>query len=136
MSLVQPYDGGGIGFQEFSTLVQEFTIPTGITDVINCIINDMNTIARIYAMGVRQIVGTDATVAMEIVSAAGIAIGVAIRDVGVASTTRQPFILDSRPLILGPGCTLRARTLSGGADSSFAVQVYAARAPLGTVFQP
>ena len=96
----------------------------------------MNTIARIYALSSRQIVGTDATVRMSVISAAGIEMGVAIRDVAVASVTLQPFILTSDFKILGPGCTLRATSLSGGADSSFAVQVYAARAPLGTVFTP
>lgn len=117
-------------------MVQRFTIPTGVADSIDCIINDMNTVARIYAMGVRQLVGTDATVIMEVVSAAGISIGVAVRDVAVASTTPKPFIEISDFKILGPGCTLRASTLSGGADSSFAVDIYAARAPLGTVFRP
>jgi len=97
----------------------------------------MNTVARIYAMGVIQLVGTDASVLMEVVSAAGIAVGVAFRVSTAASTFNLPFqevVTDFK--VLGPGCTLRATTMSGGADSSFAVRIYAARAPLGTVFTP
>jgi len=136
VSLVQSYDGGGLGFQEPSTLIREFIIPIGVADSIDCIVNGENEVSRIYAIGCRQISGTDATVFMTIISGAGVEIGIGFRDVSVATTTRTPFILDSRPLILGPSCTLRGNTLTGGADSLFAVQVYSAQAPLGTVFIP
>lgn len=136
VSLVQAYDGGGIGFQEPTTLIQEFTIPIGVTAFIDCLVNSEDVVARIYAMGVRQVSGTDATVFMTVISGAGVVIGVAFRDVSVATTTRSPFITVSDFKILGPSCTLRANTLTGGADSLFAVQIYAAVAPLGTVFVP
>ncbi len=136
VSLVQPYDGGGIGFQEPTTLIKEFEIPVGIAESIDCLVNGEDVVARIYAMGVLQVSGTDATVFMTVISGAGVAIGVAVRDLAVAATTLLPFVTISDFKILGPSCTLRANTRSGGADSLFRVQIYAAVAPLGTVFVP
>ena len=132
--MVQPYDGGGIGFQDIRTFCRRFVIPIGITGTIDMIVNDDFTIARIFAMDSEQLAGTDASVYVEVVSMNGVAVCVGYQDVTVASTNPKPFPNMSDFRLLGPGCTLRATTVSGGADSAFVVDLYASSAPLGTVF--
>lgn len=136
VSLVQPYDGGGIAFQDIGTFCRRFVIPTGITDTIDMILNDANTVFRVYALHVQQLLGTDASVAVYIMSPNGDSVYVAWQDVLQASTRAQPFDKQADFKILGPGQTLTAQTLGGGADSSFGVGVYGVSAPLGTVFVP
>lgn len=89
---------------------------------------------RVYAMDVVQVSGTDAKVFMRITSGSGDSVYVGFNALGLASVDPQPFPSFSDFRILGPGQTLAADTLAGGADSLFTVGVYGAIAPLGTVF--
>jgi len=134
VSLVQPYDGGGIGFQNQATFAVRYTIPIGVSNAIDMITNDENTIARVYAIDVVQVAGADANVFVRVTSIGAGSVYVGYQIITSATTHPRPFPVVSDFRILGPGQILAAETLGGGADSHFTVGVYAAIAPLGTVF--
>ena len=134
VSLVQPYDGGGLGFQNVDTFCRRFAIPIGVSNAINCQVNDENTIMRVYAIDVVQLAGEDANVFMRVTSPAGDSVYVAYDNILGVTTHPRPFVVSTDFRILGPGQTLAAETLGGGAASQFTVGVYGAIAPLGTTF--
>lgn len=115
-------------------MARRFVIPIGISDSVNMIVNDDETIFRVYAFDVVQLAGTDAAVFIRVTSGSGDSVYVAYQAATQATTHPRPFPVATDFRILGPGQTLAAETLAGGADSQFTVGVYGASAPLGSVF--
>lgn len=134
VSLVQPYDGGGVGFQEPANFSRRFAIPIGVSNSIDMIVNDEETIFRVYALDLVQLAGEDANVFVRITSGSGDSVFVAFHDITTVAVKPRPFQVVTDFRILGPGQTLAADTTFGGAASQFTIGVYGVSAPLGTVF--
>lgn len=150
VSLVQQYDGGGLGFPASPTnwFLAEVTGPVGIAGSFILLANDDDSLARIFTASVKRIAGGDA-------AQTWLAIG-RVESLGPDPVTASSALGTNGEYkrfggnthqsggdlggggdgygILGPGHNLQVHWLAGTAATQLKANVYGVIAPLGTVF--
>jgi len=132
VSLVQPYDGGGMDMIDAMALVQLFTTATGATIDLDLLTVPNDEVFRLLSIGAVRIAGTTyggSWPEVEGSTAAGKLKVDIERAVGAT-----PAAWTACPKVLAPGTTLSIHLEGGSAPSQAEVRVYGIPAPVGTVF--
>ena len=134
VSLVQAYDGGGLGFRDRASMFfQVDKTGNGVSVFIIQVPED--SICRVYAVSVFTITAPVSTVQLFTVEpdknqAVMLAPEVASPAVAAGSI---PFDLN-RSIVLPPGVNLQGNQFGGGAGTVIRYTAYGVIAPVGTVF--
>jgi len=136
VSLVQPYDGGGFGFQPVSGWAVRTPVLTGVTGFHQFFQLEDDEIFRVLAMDLVNVLGPGGTVVVPSIidnlDQAFIATPLQL-NVGFLGVGGFESFRNLAPIV-GPGCQLRVDWVNGAVGTDFTVGVYGARAPLGTAF--
>ena len=130
VSLVQQYDGGGIGFQK----VLLFETPAaGVTGFFNFVLTGPEEVFRLYQIATHAVAAGGATVVTGIlIDGDPPLFNLAAGQPGVLSGNSTPWTDVIR--MVGPNMTLQISYTGGAAGTIIGMAVYGYRAPLGTVF--
>jgi len=131
VSLVQPYDGGGIVIPDPANLVHTVDSAVGAATGTTILTTGANEIIRVYSVAVFKLAGADGTANL-LTNHTGIALTCGVSGRMVADGNWNA--IGTPGVVIGPAHVLTGNFFGGDASSQVRWRLYGARVPVGTVF--
>jgi len=130
VSLIAPYDGGGLGFQK---VVEFEQIAAGATGFVNFTLTGADEVMRLYCISTHALaLGGTSLVAGILIDQDGLLFSVSAGVIPILSG--NPSMWPVHIGMIAPNMNLQISYSGGVAGTIMAAAIYGIRAPLGTVF--